>query len=117
MDCPTFNLWRPTPAGSTIAISVAGNDDFFTTRVRVNCDGQPPVDWVHGELVPGPKTLVINDGISCSFTIIVVTVSTPEEPIAATATLTSATGEQLRTCTWHFTAAGSFAVVIDVLTN
>ena len=117
MDCPTFNLWRPTPAGSTIAVSVGGNQDFFTTRVRVNCDGQTPADWLHSALVPGPRTMIIPAGGSCSFTIIVVVVVTPDQPITATATLTSPAGETLRTCNWQFSAEGSYAVVIDVLTN
>jgi hypothetical protein len=118
MNCDTFNIWRPTPDGATVAIQAAGNEDMFRVEVRVTCSGGFEDRWVHSELVPGPKTKVMNSGTDCTFTILMNVTSKPDDPITATATLTAAGGTTiLRTCTWEFTAPGASAVVIDVLTS
>ena len=117
MDCPTLNLWRPTPPGSTIAIKVAGDEDVFSIEVRVNCLDGSSERWPHSALVPGPKTRVISGGEACAFTTLMNVLSTPAAPIQVAATLTGPGGATLRSCAWHFDMPGSFAIVIDVLTS
>ncbi len=117
MDCPTLNLWRPTPPGSTIAIEASGDEDDFTVAVRVNCLDGSSERWPHRSLVPGPKTRVMLAGDACAFTILMNVLNPPPAPIQVTATLTGPDGASLRSCDWHFPAPGSFAIVIDVLTS
>ena len=115
MDCETYNLWRPAPDGSVVAISAAGDEDTFRIETRVT--GSVSGTWAHSELVPGPKKQTMTTGMDCTFTIVMNVVSAPKDPIIATATLTGSDGGSLRTCSWQFTAPGSSAIVSDVMTT
>jgi hypothetical protein len=115
MDCETYNLWRPAPDGSKVAISAAGDEDTFRVEARVT--GSLSETWAHSELVPGPKTQVFNTGMECSFTIVMNVLSAPTDPIVLKASLSGSDGASLRTCAWQFTAPGSSAILIDVMTT
>lgn len=117
MDCETYNLWRPAPDRSVVAIRAAGDENTFRVETRVTCSGGISETWVHSELVPGSKARTMSAGTDCSFTIVMNVVTTPDDPIIVTATLTGEGEASLRTCSWQFTAPGSSAVVIDVLTT
>jgi hypothetical protein len=115
MDCETFNLWRPAPDGSVVAILAAGDEDTFRIETRVT--GSVSATWAHSELVPGPRNQTMSAGMECTFTIVMNVVSAPKDPIIVTATLAGSDGSTLRTCSWQFTAPGSSAIVIDVMTT
>ena len=115
MDCETYNLWRPAPDGSKVAIRAAGDEDTFRVETRVT--GSVSDKWVQSELVPGPKEQSMTTPMECTFTILMNVGTAPADPIIVTATLTGTEGQTLRTCSWQFTAPGSSAIVIDVMTT
>lgn len=117
MNCDTFNLWRPAPLGSTVSISATGDEDMFRVETRVTGTGGILDTWSHSELVPGPKTRAMTTGTDCTFMIVMNVLGTPDNPIVVTASLTGEDNASLRTCSWQFTAPGSSAVVIDVMTT
>ena len=117
MNCDTFNLWRPAPNGSVVSINAAGDEDMFRVETRVTGSGGISDTWNHSELVPGPKTRTMATGTDCTFMIVMNVLSMPDQPITVTATLTGEDSASLRSCSWEFTAPGSSAVVIDVLTT
>ena len=56
----SIKIWAKVPDGSTLAVSVVQVSGTCVAAARLREDDGTEEEWLHSQLVPGPKTKVVN---------------------------------------------------------